>query len=101
LPGLPVSVLCSYDSRNKQSGDFGVGWQLALSNVRVEKTGELGFGWSQGSSGGIIPTYQLTPNKVCKVSLTFPDGRIHKFRLTPNPSQQQGAPISGGTTGFT
>lgn len=101
LPGLPVSVVRSYDSRNKQSGDFGVGWQLALNTVRVEKTGEPGFGWTQFGNGGIIPTYQLQPTKTRKVSLTFPDGRIYKFTVKPNPTQQQAVPISGGTIGFT
>ena len=101
LPGLPVNVIRSYDSRNKQTGDFGVGWQLALNNVWVEKTGEPGFGWTQFGNGGIIPTYQLQPLKTRKVSLTFPDGRIYKFTVKPNPAQQQAAPISGGTIGFT
>ena len=101
LPGLPISVVRSYDSRNKQNGDFGVGWQLALNTVRVEKTGEPGFGWTQFGNGGIIPTYQLQPLKTRKVSLTFPDGRIYKFTVKPNPAQQQAVPISGGTIGFT
>ena len=26
--GLPITVVRTYDSRNKQMGDFGVGWTL-------------------------------------------------------------------------
>ena len=39
LPGLPITVTRTYDSRDKRVGDFGVGWTLSVANVRVQKTG--------------------------------------------------------------
>jgi hypothetical protein len=39
---LPITLTRTYDSRDKRVGDFGVGWTLGISNVRVEKTHALG-----------------------------------------------------------
>ena len=35
VSGVPLTVIRSYDSRNKTSGDFGTGWRLGLQSVRL------------------------------------------------------------------
>jgi hypothetical protein len=101
LPGLPIQVIRTYDSRDKRVGDFGVGWRLTISNVRVEKTGVLGLGWEETSTGGGFPTFSLQPIKPKKVTLTFPDGQVFKFQAVSNPQSQQLVPIMGGNVVFT
>lgn len=44
-PGLPIAVRRTYDSRDKGTHDFGVGWTLSLVNVRLQKNGKLGANW--------------------------------------------------------
>jgi len=100
LPGLPLQVLRTYDSRDKRVGDFGVGWRLSVSNVRVEKTAVLGQNWEETSTGGNFPTYSLQPTKPKKVMITFPDGKVYKFQAVSNPQTQQLVPIQSGTVSF-
>ena len=45
VAGMAIQVGRTYDSRDKRMGDFGVGWRLDLSNVRVEETGTAGLSW--------------------------------------------------------
>ena len=35
VSGVPLTVIRSYDSRNKTSGDFGTGWRQGLQSVRL------------------------------------------------------------------
>jgi len=100
LPGLPLQVLRTYDSRDKRVGDFGVGWRLSVSNVRVEKTAVMGQNWEETSTGGNFPTYSLQPTKPKKVMVTFPDGKVYKFQAVSNPQTQQLVPIQSGTVSF-
>jgi hypothetical protein len=44
-------------------GDFGVGWSLGISNVRVEKTHGSGKHWTQTATGGWFPSYCLEPTE--------------------------------------
>jgi len=76
-------------------GDFGIGWTLDLKNIRLQKNRNLGLGWEQTSTGGGFATYCLDPRKARTVTITFPDGRAHKFQVTTVPDCQFGAPITG------
>src|SRR5205823_13306806 len=75
MPGLPITVVRTYDSRDKRVGDFGVGWTLSVNNIRVQKTGgAIGKGWDEEVQwSGFFPTYCLQPVKNHFVSVTFPD----------------------------
>jgi hypothetical protein len=90
---LPITLTRTYDSRDKRVGDFGVGWTLGISNVRVEKTHALGKYWSQTSTGGWFPSYCLEPTKAAFVTITFPDGKVFKFRTGVEPGCQQFYPL--------
>ncbi|HWS88127.1 MAG TPA: RHS repeat-associated core domain-containing protein [Pyrinomonadaceae bacterium] len=98
--GLPIEVTRTYDSRDKRNGDFGVGWTLGIKNVRVEKSGVLGEGWEQTRSGGFIPTYCLQPRRPNFVTVTFPDGKVHRFQTVTGPQCSALTPIQSTTVGF-
>ncbi|HEV2705796.1 MAG TPA: Ig-like domain-containing protein, partial [Pyrinomonadaceae bacterium] len=93
VAGLPIMVSRTYDSRDKRTGDFGVGWWLGLRNVRVEKSRPLGSDWEQTVSGSFLPSYCLRPTKPSTVTITLPDGTVYAFAMTPNPQCQLLAPV--------
>src|SRR5579864_5405775 len=103
MPGLPITVTRTYDSRDKHVGDFGVGWTLSLANVRVQKTGgPIGKGWDEEVQwSGFFPTYCLQTAQSHIVSVTFPDGKVYKFQPVNTPQCQQFVPIEVPQIGFT
>src|SRR5215467_8059792 len=96
VAGLPITIVRTYDSRDKRVGDFGVGWTLSLTNVRVEKTGIIGKLWDETVTNDLIPQYCLQPTHAKYVTITFPDGKQYKFQAVTSPGCQQAAPITGG-----
>jgi RHS repeat-associated protein len=84
--GIPISVTRSYDSFDKSSGAFGVGWQLGVSNFRIYTNGALG-------AGGWSPYGKWCSFTICEVGWTssrphfatvvWPDGHTEMFDLTP------------------
>jgi YD repeat-containing protein len=102
MPGLPITVTRTYDSRDKRVGDFGVGWTLSVGNVRVQKTGgAIGKGWDEEVQwSGFFPTYCLQPAQNHIVSVTFPDGRVYKFQPVNTPQCQSLVPIEVPQIGF-
>jgi RHS repeat-associated protein len=101
VSGLPIEVVRTYDSRDKRTGDFGVGWTLGMKNVRVEKSGVLGLNWEQTVTQGFLPTFCLQPTKVPLVTVTFSDGRVYKFQTALSSQCQLIAPFDFATVGFT
>lgn len=100
VAGLPIEVVRTYDSRDKRTGDFGVGWTLGVKNVRLEKSGVLGENWEQTVTQGFLPTFCLQPTRVPLVTVTFPDGRLFKFQATLNSQCQLIAPFEFATVGY-
>ena len=98
VAGLPIEVIRTYDSRDKQKGDFGVGWTLSVKNIRVEKTGVIGKNWVEEVQtvfigGNPFPEFDLKPLRSASVTLTFPNGKVMRFRPVVTPAHQFGAPI--------
>jgi len=91
VPGLPISIIRTYDSRDKSAGDFGAGWTLSSGNVKLQKSDILGADWQETQQGGV---YTLSPTKAHEVTITFPDGTVYNFAAVPNPSQSLYYPIS-------
>jgi RHS repeat-associated protein len=100
VAGLPIEVTRTYNSRDKRVGDFGVGWTLGVKNIRVEKSGVLGAAWEQTQSGGFLPTYCLRAMKPRFVTITFPDGKVYKFRTITSPQCSVLTPIESTAVGF-
>jgi RHS repeat-associated protein len=94
MAGIPISVVRSYDSRDKTRGDFGIGWRLDVQSLRLRVVGIHGQGWEQTRSGGVLNRrYTISPTRVHKVAITLPDGKVEEFDMGVAPSTQQFAPI--------
>lgn len=93
VSGIPITITRTYDSRDKTMGDFGVGWRMELASLRTHESRVLGNNWKQLRIAGFFPTFILQPVRDPIVSLTMPDGRVERFRMTPVPSQQLVYPI--------
>src|SRR5439155_52987 len=46
VAGVPIEIVRTYDSRDRRSNDFGVGWSLDIRNVRLQKSRNLGANWA-------------------------------------------------------
>jgi YD repeat-containing protein len=64
MAGIPISVVRSYDSRDKTKGDFGIGWRLDVQSLRLRVVGIHGQGWQQTQSGGVLNRrYTISPTR--------------------------------------
>jgi RHS repeat-associated protein len=87
--GLPLTVTRTYDSRDKTIGDFGFGWKLGISDVRVEKSGKTGAFWQQQFfDETFFSEFCLSPSQAASVAITFPSGRQYRFTPQANPPCQ-------------
>jgi RHS repeat-associated protein len=92
LAGLPIQVLRTYDSRDKRLGDFGIGWRVSVSNVRLQEDGPVGEKWQGVRSGGAFPNYCVFPTHEHQVTITLPDDKVFRFRPKLTPECQLLAP---------
>ena len=46
VSGIPIQLLRNYDSRDTRKGDFGFGWTLGASGLRVTESGKMGRAWT-------------------------------------------------------
>ena len=83
VSGVPISVSRTYDSRDKRTGDFGVGWSLNLETLRLRTNRVLGTGWVRSQAGAIV---SLAPTDAHKVSLTLANGQVEEFDMQVAPT---------------
>jgi RHS repeat-associated protein len=83
LPGMPVEIVRTYDSRHKGKGDFGIGWTLGLKALRVASTRAPGESWQVYKSG---LNYELDARSNRYIAVTLPNGRVETFDLKVTPS---------------
>ena len=100
VAGVPIEVIRSYDSRDKRTGDFGVGWTLDIRNVRLQESGLVGLGWQGTTTGGILPNYCVAPTQPHVVTITMPNNEVHKFEATLTPQCSRIIPPRETTIGF-
>jgi YD repeat-containing protein len=94
MAGIPISVVRSYDSRDKTKGDFGIGWRLDVNSIRLRVTGVEGADWFEDKTlAGIFPTYSLAPTRKHLVTITLPDGRVEEFDFSVVPSSREFVPL--------
>ena len=101
VAGIPVTVTRSYDSRNKQNGDFGYGWNIDIQSIKIEENQSPGEGWNLTSTGGDWPTYCVGSEGERYITITLPDGRVEEFDMTVTPKCQALVPIQYPTIGYT
>jgi RHS repeat-associated protein len=99
MPGMPIQIVRTYDSRNRAPGDFGYGWTLDIKTVRLHENIVLGTHWQGTVSGPFIPQYCVQPAKAHVVAVTLPDNTTYRFQPTVSP-QCQAAPIAQVAIGF-
>lgn len=99
LPGMPLLILRSYDSRDRSRiGDFGYGWSIGTNNVRVEKSGVLGKTWVETATDGTVTkTYCLQPGAPRFVTITLPNDKVYRFRMSTTVTCQPIASIDSAT----
>jgi hypothetical protein len=95
VAGIPVTVTRTYDSRDTRKGDFGIGWSLSVSDVRLQKNGPVGgyedaFLWQQRKAGF---NYTVAPRKPRIVTVPLPGGQVYSFRAGLSPSGQSFYPV--------
>ncbi|MHB8845004.1 MAG: RHS repeat-associated core domain-containing protein [Nitrospirota bacterium] len=100
VAGLPVTVSRTYDSRDKQLRDFGIGWSVDIQNIKIDENRTPGLGWPQRKTGGVFGEYWLTGDTEHYVTVNLPDGRSEEFDLTLTPNRQMFVPIQQTTPGF-
>jgi RHS repeat-associated protein len=86
LSGIPISIMRIYDSRDRmRSGDFGFGWSLDVSAIRLERDARLGEGWvgtvPESSGLSLIAPYSMDEDQSHAVAITMPDGGVERFRV--------------------
>jgi hypothetical protein len=91
--GLPIAVHRIYDSRVKTQGDFGIGWKMALDEVKFEVNRVMGEDWEVQTVGDVILTYYLGPTADHRVAIKLPDGTAYRFRLRIEPQSRDLYPI--------
>jgi len=100
VAGLPIRVTRTYDSRDKGVGDFGFGWRLDLSTMRVGESRTPGLEWRGTASQGAFPTYCIPETRPHVVTVTDPSGRVHEFETVLTPQCQPFAPMDVVRVGF-
>jgi RHS repeat-associated protein len=100
VSGLPIQVTRTYDSRDKGKGDFGFGWRLEMSNVRLAEKGVVGLAFEGTRSSGAFPTYCLQLAQPQVVTVTLTDGTIYEFQPVLARSCQQFAPLEDATVRY-
>ncbi|MEW5848200.1 MAG: RHS repeat-associated core domain-containing protein [Myxococcota bacterium] len=98
--GIPIEVTRTYDSRDKRQGDFGVGWQLGIKNVRLQESGIVGSRWRMDVINGFFDTYCVRPVRQKRVTVTLPDGDVHEFVPRLEPQCQSIIPQQEATVVF-
>lgn len=95
---LPIAITRTYDSRDKAPGDFGVGWDLELTRVKVKcATPTLGEGWFS-AKGGLA--FALLPERAHTCTIELPGGEVETFDFAPTPAQSILIPFTFVTAAF-
>jgi len=100
--GFQMQVRRSYDSYDKRTGDFGVGWRVSVGNFRTSANRQLGAGgWTEYPTSCIIGLcwWSFRTSTPHFVTVTWPDQHQEFFDFTPSG----GAALFyfQGTSGFT
>ena len=95
LEGFPISLVRSYNRENQSKGDFGNGWTLSLSNLKLDVTNNMGQDWYQEQvKSGVFYVYTIKETKEHKVTVTYPKERVEEFSVALSPNSQRLQPIT-------
>jgi len=64
VSGIPITIVRTYDSRKRTTGDFGAGWTLDIKDIELQESVVLGTEWEQtATAGGLFTTFTLEPTR--------------------------------------
>ncbi|MDX1931068.1 MAG: choice-of-anchor A family protein [Capsulimonadales bacterium] len=94
--GIPITISRSYDSLDKRVGDFGVGWTLQMTNIRLQKSCPIANHWEQSGTDFLFGSkfYTLEQTRNHYITITFPSGEVYRFAAAYYPYQQGILPIT-------
>ena len=92
MSGLPLSVVRTYDSRDRTEGDFGAAWRLDITGLDVRVGRDQGAGWEL--IPGRFASTALQPTRDHAVTITLPTGRQEVFDLLPSPRVSSFVPLT-------
>jgi len=87
VAGIPMDINRSYDSRQKTKGDFGYGWNLSVSNIKLQESCEPYKYWNINFDPFIFNTglLKIKAKRSHIVSVAMPDGSIYRFEAMVTP----------------
>lgn len=101
VAGLPITIIRTYNNRNKVKGDFGVCWNLEISNLELSESEVTGKNWVQQKTGiGGLYTYYIQQEKPHYITVTYPDGRTDEFSVSATPNSNQFWPVEQTNISF-
>ena len=94
VSGVPLTATRCYDSRNKESGDFGTGWRLALQSVSMKEASDITEDYEMVQTGSFFSTtYQIVQNACHDITVMYGDGTSDRFELKVSPERRALVPI--------
>ena len=101
MGGTNISVNRTYDSRNREEGDFGTGWTLGLQGMRIYESADIWDGYQLVQTGSLFSRgYQLKETKSHDVTVAYGDGTSDRFELTFTPECSALVPITETALGY-
>ncbi|SCW32657.1 RHS repeat-associated core domain-containing protein [Eubacterium ruminantium] len=98
---LKVNVNRLYDSRNKESKDFGYGWNLDISGMKLIESHPITDGYNMSIDGAAFNmTYRMYETVSHDVMITYGDGSSDKFSLVINNGISRLTPVSEVSFGY-
>ncbi|MBD5778291.1 tandem-95 repeat protein [Pelagicoccus sp. NFK12] len=99
VSGFPMQVVRSYDSRDASKGDFGNGWQMALSNMLIQKNRPIGTNWMATQEAVSVPffgdtiRYRVESSRDNLVLIRLPDDSVAVFKAVASPAYKDHTPL--------
>lgn len=93
VTGIPITVNRTYDSRDKVSHDFGIGWSVDIQSTKLDENRTPGDGWPQTKQGGLFGQYCISGDSEHYVTVNLPDGRTEEFDMVLTPNCQRLSPV--------
>lgn len=91
--GPRLGITRTYDSRDKQTGDFGVGWNLDLNGITVTENRLPCSGWRQSNTGDFWPVYEIVPTLPHYATVMLNQEEILRFEAMPYPDRGVSWPV--------
>jgi len=93
LGRLPLTLVRTYDSRDRSKGDFGYGWKLKYNGAKIVENRDPSQDWIQNKSGGLFPQYSIQETKTHVVTVILGEDIKERFRPQVLPTSQTLLPI--------